>query len=386
MNPGRTALLLLVVLSLIDVQFGRALRAAEVAPKIDPRYARIESEMLQRFASVPAEQNALTIGIVEHGELAWTASYGVADFRSKTVPNSRTLYHIASVTKVVTGIMLLQLVERGVVHLTDPVERYVPEFKKIPNPYPWSPPVTLMQLATMTSGLDDKSGPNCPAGTKWDVCLLSGFSSMAYASEPGTQRSYCNSGYAVLGLALSRAVHRPYSEYVVAEIFRPLDMRDSTFSVEPLAASRIAQPAPDMPRVQSTVDGAWIAAAGVITTVEDLAKLMRFQLGMGPESVLSHKALESSYRLVVPSDADLRYGDGVGYAASRNADGNLAALGHGGSSRYITSYEFDRSAKSGIIVLTSDQTSNYKALVREALKILNPTSLGGSGLQPLERH
>ena len=128
MDRCRTALLLLVVLTLIDVQFGRALSAAQVAPKIDPRYARIESEMLELFAGVPAEQNALTIGIVEHGELAWTGSSGVADFKSKTVSNSRTLYHIASVTKVVTGVMLLQLVERGVVHLSDPVERYVPEF------------------------------------------------------------------------------------------------------------------------------------------------------------------------------------------------------------------------------------------------------------------
>jgi CubicO group peptidase (beta-lactamase class C family) len=156
--------------------------------------------------------------------------------------------------------------------------------------------------------------------------------------------------------------------------------------VEPSAESRIAQPAPDMRRVQSTINGAWIAAAGVITTLEDLARLMRFQLGMGPESVLSHKALESSYRLVVPSDADLRYGDGVGYAASRNADGDLVALGHGGSSRYITSYAFDRSEKSGIIVMTSDQAGNYKKVVREALKILNPASPGGSGLPPLERH
>ncbi len=124
------------------------------------------------------------------------------------MPNSRTLYCIASVSKVVTGIMLLQLVERGVVHLTDPVERYVPEFKKIPNPYRWSPPVTLMQLATMTSGLEDKTGPDCQAGTKWDTCLLTSFSSMAYASEPGTQRGYCNAGYAILGLALSRAANR----------------------------------------------------------------------------------------------------------------------------------------------------------------------------------
>lgn len=62
---------------------------------------------------------------------------------------TETIYPIASLTKMITGIMLLQLVERGKVHLADPVEHYVPEVRKIRNSFPWTPSVTLMQLATM---------------------------------------------------------------------------------------------------------------------------------------------------------------------------------------------------------------------------------------------
>jgi hypothetical protein len=98
-------------------------------------------------------------------------------------------------------------------------------------------------------------------------------------------------------------------------------------------------------------------------------------------------ALEDSFRLVVPSDGDLRYGDGIGFSASRNPDGDLVALGHGGRTwYYIAPYEFDRTEQSGILVLTTHQTDEYKPLARRALKIPYPHSAGGTALRPTEEH
>jgi CubicO group peptidase (beta-lactamase class C family) len=352
------------------------------------RFARVDTLMRQEFAK-SAAGGALTIGIIEQGSLAWTKSYGVTDVTAGSRPTSRTIYPIASVTKVVTGIMLLQLVERGVVHLTDPVERFVPEIRQIPNAYPWAPPVTLMQLATMTAGIDDGALAKVSEDTSlstWDQRLVAILPSARYSFEPGTQREYSNADYAILGLALSRAAHRPYTEYIVAEIFQPLQMRDSSFSIGPDATSRFAYASADMSRLQSTEHAGRLPAFGVFSTLEDLVKLMQFQLGLGPESVLSHKTLEESFRLVVPSDGNLRYGDGMGYAAARNPEGSLVALGHGGHSRYIASYEYDRTQRSGIIVLTTHLTDEYKPLVRRSLQILHPSSTGGTALKPTEEH
>jgi hypothetical protein len=91
----------------------------------------------------------------------------------------------------------------------------------------------------------------------------------------------------------------------------------------------------------------------------------------------------------VPSDADLRYGDGVGYAVVRNADGRLAAMGHGGRmSGFAASYEFDLASRTGIIILinTSYGRADYKTLARRILSVLQPDSRGGSGLPPKETH
>jgi hypothetical protein len=116
---------------------------------------------------------------------------------------------------------------------------------------------------------------------------------------------------------------------------------------------------------------------------------MRFQLGYGPNSVLSAESLESAFLGIVPSDADLLYGDGIGFSAARNGDGYLVALGHGGLRRgYVASYEFDRSTKTGVIVLSSSSAgkADYKPLVRRVLSMLNPESRGGTGAPLQENH
>ena len=64
--------------------------------------------------------------------------------------------------------------------------------------------------------------------------------------------------------------------------------------------------------------GYWTPVGGLFSTVPDLAKLMRFQMGYGPNSVLQPATLESSFHLPVASDADLLYGDSVGYSVVRN--------------------------------------------------------------------
>lgn len=92
----------------------------------------------------------------------------------------------------------------------------------------------------------------------------------------------------------------------------------------------------------------------------------------------------------MPSDGDLRYGDGVGFAAARNPDSKLTALGHGGLRRagFVSSYEFDRSTKTGVILLTNTSygRANYKPLVRRMLLLLHPNSHEGTGLPTAEEH
>jgi CubicO group peptidase (beta-lactamase class C family) len=189
---------------------------------------------------------ALTVGLIKEGRLVWTKSYGYIDQQHNIPATETTVYGIGSVTKIFTGLMLLQLVDRGKVHLTDPVERYFPEVNLIPKKYPWSPPITLIQLATMSAGLQATTstvGDPYAIGppSEWQRQLIAALPRTAYVYEPGTRRLYSNISYSILGAALERAAGRPYLDYIQEEILKPLGMTSTSFFVSPDLAPRVAK-------------------------------------------------------------------------------------------------------------------------------------------------
>lgn len=146
---------------------------------------------------------SLTIGAIAPSRELWTKSYGFAD-GEKTIPATQdTIYRIGSITKQFTALMLLQLVERGKVHLLDPVEKYFPEVDRIQGRFPSAPPITLVQLATHTAGLavepDELQKYMVGPVSQWESILLTALPHTRYVHEPGTRWSYSNIGYAILG-------------------------------------------------------------------------------------------------------------------------------------------------------------------------------------------
>ena len=97
------------------------------AELIDPRVARFREhlEADRERLRIPG----LSAVILEDGEVRWTQGFGYADVEGRVPATPDTLYHIASVTKTFTAILVLQLVEQGKLDLDAPVSRYVPEIK-----------------------------------------------------------------------------------------------------------------------------------------------------------------------------------------------------------------------------------------------------------------
>ena len=370
---------------------------ATLSPPATVPIAVIDQMLQQEFRK--DNVGAVTVGLVKDGQLVWTKGYGFLDVNRTQPATADTVYSIGSVSKIFVGIMLLQMVQQGRVHLADPVIKYFPEISLVPTKYPWAPPITLIQLATMSSGLranpsslDDPYAVGPPS--EWRKQLVASLPHQDYAYEPGTSRLYSNVSYAILAAALERAAGMSYLAYVGQKILTPLGMTSTHFFASPDISARLAsgfdlgdgQINSAVALRQNANMGYWTPVGGLFSTVPDLAKLMRFQMGYGPNSVLQPATLESSFHLLVASDADLLYGDSVGYSVVRNEDGYLVALGHGGLRHgYIASYEFDRSTKTGVILLSSSSAGNaeYKPLVRKILSMLNPTSRGGTG-EPLQ--
>ncbi len=199
------------------------------AASLGPQLAQIDTLVAAELARRPV--GSVTAGVVSGKDLIWSKSYGEADMEKKTAADTDTVYRIGSITKMFTALMLEQLVEEKKVHLSDPVEKYFPEVKLVQDRFPNAPPITLMQLATHTSGLgrepDDTAMYVTGAVADWEKTLIAALPHTHYILEPGTRYSYSNIGYAILGAALSRAAGEPYIEYIPKHIFQPLGMTHS---------------------------------------------------------------------------------------------------------------------------------------------------------------
>ncbi len=163
------------------------------------------------------EAASITVGLVNKNGLVWSKSYGYADIGRQVPANTESVYRIGSITKQFTALMLLQMVHQGKVHFSDPVEKYFPEIHLVKGEYKDASPITLIQLATHSSGLDSEPDSDTfmqGAVSDWEKILISALPHTKYLHEPGRFFSYSNIGYAILGAALARAAQQLYTAYV----------------------------------------------------------------------------------------------------------------------------------------------------------------------------
>lgn len=332
-----------------------------VAPELKPVIERVEAMTTAELAK--DSLGSATVGIISGAELIWAKSFGYADMEKKVPASTDSVYRIGSITKQFTALMLLQLIQDGKVHLTDSVEKYFPDVNKVQGRMPWFPPITLVQLATMTSGLDREPAdlPKYLKGpvSDWEKVTISALPQVKYLYEPDTHFYYSNIGYAILGATLGRAAGEPYVDYVKDRIFASLQMTHTAFEPDPQIQPNIAKGYDvgqdgkvdaETPAREHQGRGYKVPNGAIYTTVSDLARFVAFELGEGPESVLKKKIWEDNLTRTNSSTNDLRLGYGVGFMVSRRGD--LVFYGHGGSvAGYNALALFERASKTGVVVL-----------------------------------
>lgn len=350
---------------LISVAFGALLVESAICQTLPARavkgLAAVDSLVSAEFAKDSV--GSITVGVIAGSQLVWTRSVGFADMKAHRMANRNTVYRIGSITKPFTAVMLMQLVAAGRVQLSDPVERYLPEVKQIASKPQGAAPFTFLQLATMTAGLarePDEVGPfwTGPVST-WEKTLFAALPHTRYASLPGTEYSYSNIGYAILGAALARVAGQPYVEWERSHVLRPLGMQRTRFEVDPTIESDLAvgyqvkgdgtlddQTAPAEARDGR---GYKVPNGAIFTTVDDLARFVSFELGRGPDSVLARPILDDAFGGIVATDAFLETGYGLGFMAMRRDD--YSYLGHnGGVAGYQAAMYYDRGMQLGVVL------------------------------------
>ena len=241
---------------------------------------------------------SLSVAIVLGQKVIFSQAFGYADIDKKIPASTKTIYRIASMTKLFNATMLMQLAERGKVNLNDSISKYISGYK--PQYLPNTGPTTLRQLATHTAGLHVDAAQgfwHYFSNFEWVVTkgrekivwgvtkndLVSTLDKVDIEYIPNKYPHYSNFGFQLLGIALENAAREPFEKYIKSNILDPLDMRNSDFSLNEEQQTRLAVGytylEPDFQRYRAPDWDLSIIkySGGLYSTPEDIARFVSFQ-------------------------------------------------------------------------------------------------------------
>jgi len=189
----------------------------------------VSSDALQSFERFVAERMAydripgLSVGFIK-GDSSWARGFGWADVENQSPAEPESSYRLASISKTITAVAVLKLVEEGKINLDAEIQAYVPYFPR----KKW--PVTVRQLLGHLGGIRHyaynapEEHLKVPRDTRQALAIFQDFPLVA---EPGTKYNYSSYGYNLLGAAVEGASGLPFGVFLKTRIFDPLDMTDS---------------------------------------------------------------------------------------------------------------------------------------------------------------
>lgn len=302
-------------------------------PVADPKAVGLSAERLSRIDTIMNEYVAqgkmpgMVALIARHGKIAYYKAFGKMDIEKNKPMTKDAMFRIASMTKAITSVAVMTLYEEGRFLLSDPVSKYITEFK---NPgvvmkaagsdssvlIPAKTEITIRQLLNHTSGITYGDALQAPyyiqAGMTVGLLPTAGtikekittLAKLPLLSHPGEEFHYGMS-VDVLGYLIEVISKMPLDEYFAKRIFNPLQMQDTYFSLPETKFQRLANlykmgsdnklekvtkyfpyPAP-----QSYFSG----GAGLVSTAADYVRFAQMLLNGGElngKRILSRKTVE----------------------------------------------------------------------------------------------
>jgi CubicO group peptidase (beta-lactamase class C family) len=269
------------------------------------------------------------VSVVSRRGEAEIDAIGVTALGSRQPVRLDTIFRISSMTKPVTAVATLILLEECVLRLDEPVERFLPELadrrvvRRIDGPVddtvPARRPITVRDLLTFRLGFGGYFGP-CPVNDAAAPLQLSvgppqpslppapdewirRFATLPLMFQPGERWLY-HTGADVLGVLIARASGQPFEAFLRERVFEPLGMRDTAFFVPPadvgrLTTSYVTDPETGTLRIYDEPDGQWSTpptfpsgGAGLVSTAPDFLAFAEMLL-RGGAPLLSRPSVET---------------------------------------------------------------------------------------------
>lgn len=318
-----------------------------------PSSAGVDDEATAIIEQAVAEHGipAVSAGIAVGGKILWTGAAGFADVERQIPASPDSVFRIASISKVLTAVATMSLVEDRKLDLDAPVQRYLsdyPESKK--------GPIRVVDLLAHTSGIGHYKGDENRSFEHYDSLreAVKVFENRKLAFKPGTRYRYTSYGFTLLGAVIEAAADQPFRSVMRDRVWKPADMRATDLETRPetMEGSAVLY-RKDGGRVVRDVENDLsliYPAGGMVSTAGDL---LRFVIAFEDGKLVREPTMQRMLEAPVHQGKVLDENAGLGWNIwedSRYGQVYHRVGGQSGSSALLVSYR-DRGV--AVVLLTN---------------------------------
>lgn len=339
---------------------------------------RLQTELEPKITEVTRSGRlpGFAIGVVKNGKLIYAKGFGVAKLGTSTPVNSRSLFHMASVTKTFVATAVMQLVEQGKIELDAPITKYLPYFKMDDERYR---DIKVRQMLSHTSGIPDTTNYHWDKPEYDDGALERFVRSTANQKlifTPGEKFAYSNTAYEILGDLISKVSGETFEDYVQHHILMPLGMKDSTLLVRQANASLLTSPHVEeggKPVVSKVFpyNRAHAPSSTLYSNIDDMSRWAIANLNHGEldgRRILKRETAELMWQPVVSA---FNMKEGIAWF-TKDLQGHLLVMHDGGDVGFQSRLLLAPDDSVAIIAMTNYAADDkeYLQFATEALKII----------------
>ncbi len=301
------------------------------------------------------------VALVHRDSIIWMDTFGLANHRNNSAVTRRTLFGIGSLTKTFLSIAALAAQEQGLLAIDSPITRTAPSIP-MTNRWKATDPVRLIHLLEHTSGFDEAHlhlAIQTNSRTPLRQTIEASRHSLIARWKPGYYYAYNNLGAVLATYVIEEAIGEPFEAFVQRSILQPLSMTRATYHPDEVTKPYLSvgyhgtdyaeEPFPDLPQ--------W-PAGGLVTTIEDMANLVRMLLQQGRFEGQQILASSSVSRMETP-ETSLRAKQGIHYGYGKGlmikSERGHLFYGHGGRyGGFLSEFGYTRILDMGYVILLNN--------------------------------
>lgn len=313
--------------------------------------------------------------VTDRDGIVWSRGFGVESIERPNIPvNEESMFRVASITKVVTGILIMRLSENGLIDLDRPVRDYIPWFTlKDKSAVPL---ITTRHLLSHRAGFPAEYTPIGPREeSALESCLIENIPTLDLAYPPDEGYIYSNWGTRLASYIAERVAGRRYSELARDLVLSPLGMDRSTFDLNVAATYPLSLPheRDESGRVFLShfikENYARLAAGGLYSNVREVSVLARLILRGGIADDGTRIISSASFDQMKTRITTHESGDGYGIAMQmhRLPYGGEAIGHYGGADPYTSAMMIDQHSGYGAVVMLNTYSEDLRVKISDML-------------------